>query len=247
MRYFAELAYKGTNYHGWQRQPNAVSLQEKVEDAFSTILNQKIEVVGCGRTDTGVHASQYYLLFDLEISMPQGFINRMNLFLPKDIALRRVFEVPETLHARFYATRRSYEYHIVFEKTPFEIETAWYYYLAKRMDLAALNKTATLLLNYKTFYPFCKSNHDAQTLECHLQRCEWVLDEKQGRLIFHISANRFLRGMVRLIVGACMNVALGKLSIDKVKEAMEEQTILEKSWSVPPDGLFLTEVKYPGI
>ena len=247
MRYFSELAYKGTNYHGWQRQPNALSVQERVEEAFSTILNERIEVVGCGRTDAGVHASQYYLHFDFDGTIPKGLVKRVNLFLPKDIAIRRVFEVGETMHARFDAIMRSYEYHIVFEKTPFEIETAWHYYLAKKVNINILNEAATLLLYYKEFSPFCKTHHDAQTLECDLYRCEWVLDEKKGRLVFHISANRFLRGMVRLIVGMCTNVATGKLPLEKVKAAMDSQIMLEKSWSVPPEGLFLSEVKYEGV
>ncbi len=244
MRYFTELAYNGTRYHGWQKQPNAISVQEKVEEAFSTILNTKIEVVGCGRTDTGVHASQYFLHFDFDGKIPDRFLNRINLFLPKDIAIRRIFEVGEKCHARFDAIKRSYEYHIVFEKSPFATETAWHYHAAQKLDLEKLNKAAGLLLKYRAFFPFCKTHHDAQTMECDLQRSEWIRDDKNGRLVFHISANRFLRGMVRLIVGMCINVALGKLALDDVKEAMDKQVILEKSWSVPPEGLFLSEVKY---
>lgn len=247
MRYFAELAYKGTNYHGWQIQPNAISVQEKIEKAFSTILNTEIKVVGCGRTDTGVHASQYFLHFDFTGELPHRFINRINQFLPKDIAIRRIFEVDQEAHARFDAQKRSYEYHIVFDKAPFEIETAWYYYMAKKLDLKKLNEAANLLLKYEDFFPFCKTNHDALTMKCNLQKCEWVRDEKNGRLVFHISANRFLRGMVRLIVGMCINVAIGKLSLEKVKKAMDEQKILDKSWSIPPEGLYLSEVKYDFI
>ena len=247
MRYFSELSYNGTRYHGWQKQQNANTVQAMVEQAFSTILNTPIEVVGCGRTDTGVHASQYFLHFDFNGKIPDGFVGRVNKFLPKDIAVRRVFEVAETAHTRFDAIRRSYEYHIVFEKTPFEIETAWHYYLAKKLDPAKLNKAATLLLPYKEFFPFCKSDHDALTMQCDLQRCEWVLDKNKGRLVFHITANRFLRGMVRLIVGMCINVAIGKLPLEKVKKSMDQQVLLEKSWSVPPEGLFLAEVEYSGF
>ena len=244
MRYFTELAYNGTRYHGWQKQPNATSVQETIERAFSTILNEKIEVVGCGRTDTGVHASQYFMHFDFGGEMPKGFVGRVNLFLPKDIAIRQIFEVDENIHARFDAIHRSYEYHIVFEKTPFEIETVWHYYLAKKLNVEKLNEAAALLLNYKEFFPFCKTHHDALTMECHLTRCEWVLDRDKKKLVFHITANRFLRGMVRLIVGMCINVAAGKLAIEKVNEALDKQAHLEKSWSVPPEGLFLSEVKY---
>ncbi|HFA51912.1 MAG TPA: tRNA pseudouridine(38-40) synthase TruA [Bacteroidetes bacterium] len=244
MRYFSELSYKGTNYHGWQKQLNANSVQQEIEQAFSTILNTQIEVVGCGRTDTGVHASQYFMHFDFGGKWPEGFLGRVNKFLPKDIAVRSVYEVDENAHARFDAKRRSYEYHLVFEKTPFETETAWHYYLAKKMDVDKLNEAASLLLAYNEFFPFCKTNHDAKTMRCDLSRCEWVLGKKNKRLVFHISANRFLRGMVRLVVGMCVNVATGKLGIQKVREAMDKQAMLEKSWSVPAEGLFLSEVKY---
>lgn len=247
MRYFTELAYNGTRYHGWQKQPNALSVQGKIEEAFSTILNTVIEVVGCGRTDAGVHASQYFLHFDFDGEIPERFVGRVNLFLPKDIAIRKIFPVKEDAHARFDAIQRSYEYHIVFEKSPFETETAWQYYLAQRLAPDRLNEVASLLLNYREFFPFCKTHHDAQTLECQLTRCEWVLDENNKRLVFHITSNRFLRGMVRLIVGACINVAADKLAIEKVKAALDQQTLLEKSWSVPPEGLFLSEVKYEGL
>ncbi len=244
MRYFSELAYNGTHYHGWQKQQNAASVQETIERAFSTILNSEIEVVGCGRTDTGVHASQYLMHFDFEGTFPDGFVHRMNKYLPKDIVIRSVFEVNENAHARFDAVHRSYEYHLVFEKTPFETETAWHFYLSKTLDVDKLNEAASLLLGFNEFFPFCKTNHDAKTMECLLSRSEWVHDEKKGLLVFHISANRFLRGMVRLIVGMCINVALGKLTLEEVTKAMENQTMLEKSWSVPAHGLFLTEVKY---
>jgi tRNA pseudouridine38-40 synthase len=246
MRYFTELAYNGTRYRGWQKQPNALSVQGKIEEAFSTILNTAIEVVGCGRTDAGVHASQYFLHFDFDAELPERLVGRANLFLPKDIAIRKIFPVKDDAHARFDAIQRSYEYHIVFEKSPFETETTWQYYLAQKLDTGQLNEVASLLLTYREFFPFCKTHHDAQTLECQLTRCEWVLDKSNKRLVFHITSNRFLRGMVRLIVGACINVAADKLALEKVKAALDQQTLLEKSWSVPPEGLFLSEVKYEG-
>lgn len=247
MRYFTELAYNGTNYHGWQKQPNSTSVQETIESAFSTILSAEIELVGCGRTDTSVHASQYFAHFDFEGEFPEGFLPRVNKYLPKDIAIQKIFPVAENAHTRFDATRRSYEYHLVFEKTPFEIDTAWHYYLGKKLEVEKLNEAASLLLNYKEFAPFCKTNHDAKTLACDLHRSEWLLDEKAGRLVFYITANRFLRGMVRLIVGMCVNVAVGKLELDEVRQALEKQRPLSKSWSVPGHGLFLSEVRYPQI
>ena len=155
MRFFTELAYKGTHYHGWQKQPNSTSVQEVIEQAFSTILGADIELVGCGRTDTGVHASQYFAHFDFEGTFPEGFLSRVNKFLAKDIAIRQILPVDQGAHARFDAVRRSYEYHMVFEKSPFEIDTAWYYYLGKELDLKKLNEAAALLLQYHEFAPFC--------------------------------------------------------------------------------------------
>lgn len=244
MRYFSELAYRGTNYNGWQRQPNAPSVQQAIEEAMATILGAAIEVVGCGRTDTGVHASQYFMHFDWEGSLPKEFLRRLNKLLPADVAIRSIYEVAPDAHARFDAVRRSYEYHIVLDKNPFGEDTTWHFPFFDKLDLENVQSAAALLLQYKEFQPFCKSNTDVHTMECTLFRSEWVFDEKARRLVFHISANRFLRGMVRLIVGMCLNVGLGKVSIDEVRQALEQQSLLKKSWSVPPNGLFLTEVLY---
>ena len=243
MRYFSELAYKGTNYNGWQRQPNAPSVQQTIEEALATILTA-IEIVGCGRTDTGVHASQYFLHFDFEGKFPKEFRRRLNKLLPEDIAIRSIYEVAANAHARFDATRRSYEYHIVLDKNPFLTDTAWYFPFFEKLDLEKTQAAAALLLNYQAFQPFCKSNTDVHTMECALYRSEWVFDEATRSLVFHISANRFLRGMVRLIVGMCLNVGLGKLELDEVRHALDRQVLLKKSWSVPAEGLFLTEVRY---
>ncbi|MCB0519646.1 MAG: tRNA pseudouridine(38-40) synthase TruA [Lewinellaceae bacterium] len=244
MRYFSELAYNGTHYHGWQRQPNAHSVQEEVERAFSTILGADIEVVGCGRTDTGVHASQYFMHFDFEGKFPEGFVKRVNKLLPADISIRQIFEVKEDAHARFDAVRRSYEYHIVFEKNPFEGQTAWHFPFFEKLDFEKLHQAATLLLSYHEFFPFCKTHTDAKTMKVALTRSEWVVDRENQRMTYHISADRFLRGMVRLVVGMCLNVGLGKVALDEVVDALDKQVLLRKSWSVPPQGLFLTEVKY---
>ena len=245
MRYFSELAYNGTNYCGWQIQPNGVTVQEKVAAAFSTILRTPIAVHGCGRTDTGVHASQFFIHFDYDGEFPRGFINRLNKFLPKDIVIKSIFEVTADASTRFDAYHRSYEYHISLHKDPFHQETVYYYPFSKQLDLEKMQAAAALLLAYDAFFPFCKTKSDAKTMLCDMKRAEWVLDEKADRLIFHISANRFLRGMVRLIVGMCLNVGLGRLTIADVKEAMDTQTRLKKDLSVEAKGLFLTEVKYP--
>ncbi len=243
MRYFSELAYKGTNYSGWQRQPNASSVQQAIEEAMSKILGSSIEVIGCGRTDSGVHASQYFLHFDFEGKFPDEFLRRLNKLLPSDIAIRRIYEVKPDAHARFDAIRRSYEYHVVLDKTPFEAETAWHFPFADKLKLGDMQTAAALLLRYREFQPFCKSNTDVHTMACSLYHAEWDFD-KPGRMVFHISANRFLRGMVRLIVGMSLNVGLGKVTLEEVKDALDRQVLLNKSWSVPAEGLFLTEIRY---
>jgi len=247
MRYFSELAYLGTNYSGWQKQPNASSIQSTIENAFSTILNTPVEVTGCGRTDAGVHASQYFMHFDFEGNLPSGFAKRVNRFLPPDIVIRRFIEVEPNANARFDATCRSYEYHIVLNKNPFEINTAWHYPFFYRLDLGKLNEAASLLLEYREFAPFCKTHSDTKTMICEVSRSQWVLNKKEERMVYHISANRFLRGMVRLIAGMCINVGWGKVSLAEVRQAMDAQTPLSNSWSVPPIGLFLSEVKYENL
>ncbi len=245
MRYFSELAYNGTNYCGWQRQPNGITVQEVVEKAFSTILRTPISVYGCGRTDTGVHASQFFIHFDFDGTYPREFIARVNKFLPRDILIKNIFEVTPEVSARFDAYHRSYEYHISFQKALFNKETVFHFPFAKKLDFEKMQAAAGLLLNYTSFFPFCKTKSDAKTMICDMKRAEWVIDEKAGRMTFYISANRFLRGMVRLIVGMCLNVGLGKLEIGDVKEAMDKQVRLKKDLSVEAKGLFLTEIRYP--
>ena len=243
MRYFAEIAYNGANYNGWQVQPNAPSVQATIEDALSTILNTPTQIVGCGRTDTGVHAKNYYAHFDFEGAFPLAFLNRVNKYLPKDIVIYDFKSVANDAHARFDAYARSYEYHIVTSKNPFEIKTSWDFYAAKTLDIVQLQAAAALLLQYNAFAPFCKTHSDAKTMICEVTQSKWEI--KDDRLIFHITANRFLRGMVRLIVGMCINVSLGKLTLEQVKQALDTQSKLPKSYSVPPNGLFLTNIKYP--
>lgn len=248
MRYFAELAYHGAAYHGWQRQPDQLSVQQVIEENLTMILRQPVEVTGCGRTDTGVHASQYFLHFDFEGTFPKNFLHRLNKVLPPDISFFRIFEVPAEAHARFDATRRSYVYHLTFQKDPFHQQTAYFYPYPRRPDLDRMQAAAQLLLSYDEFFTFCRSNTDVRTMRCDLTRAEW---EQTGehRLAFHISSDRFLRGMVRLIVGMCLNVGTGKLPLETVKKALDDQAILKKAESAPPEGLFLNRVEYekPGI
>ncbi|MEM6723417.1 MAG: tRNA pseudouridine(38-40) synthase TruA [Bacteroidota bacterium] len=244
-RYFVECAYQGTAYAGWQRQPNATSVQEVLEDAFSTILNQSLSIVGCGRTDTGVHASQFFFHIDLKGDFPTHFTDRVNKFLPKDIAVYRVFPVDEEAHARFDATRREYTYLLDVRKNPFQTKLASQLWVGPGYDLEKLNRVANLLLDYQEFAPFCKTHSDANTMKCDLMRSEWAFDPAQQRFIYHIAANRFLRGMVRLIVGACLNYSEGRIELSDLQKAMETQSPMPKSRSAPGEGLYLSKIIYP--
>ena len=244
MRYFIELAYNGTAYSGWQIQATAPSVQETIEQAFSMIFRQKIELTGCGRTDARVHASFYVAHTEILGELPAFFISRLNKVLPQDIVIYKVYPVAEDQHARFNAVYRAYEYHITFQKDPFRPNEVYYYPFPNKLDVDKLNTAARLISEYSEFYPFCKSNHDAKTLRCTIFRSEWVISPDGKGLIYHIAANRFLRGMVRLIVGMCIHVATGKISLEKVKYALDKQIRLEKDQSAPAAGLYLSEVRY---
>ncbi|MEM6769161.1 MAG: tRNA pseudouridine(38-40) synthase TruA, partial [Bacteroidota bacterium] len=241
-RYVLELAYNGTNYAGWQRQPNALSVEEAIDTALSLILGEKIKIVGCGRTDTGVHASYYVAHFDFAGAFPPAFLRRFNRFLADDIAILGLYAVASDFHARFHATGRGYTYRITLHKDPFRQQTVTSLPQLKGLDQEKMQAAASLLLNYTAFAPFCKTNSDAFTMNCALREARWVFTDSDWT--FHISANRFLRGMVRLIVGMCLRVGEGKLSLEQVREAMDEQKRLPKPWSAPANGLFLSAVDY---
>lgn len=243
-RYVLELAYNGTNFAGWQRQPNAMSVEETVDTALSLILGEKIKIVGCGRTDAGVHASHYIAHFDFAGDFPPAFLRRFNRLLVEDVAVKGIFQVPADFHARFHATGRSYVYEVALKKDVFRKDTvASLPQLRDQVDLEAMRAAAAILLEYKAFAPFCKTNSDAFTMNCELTEARW--DFREDGWTFHISANRFLRGMVRLIVGMCIRVGQGKLTLEDLRLAMNEQTRLPKPWSAPGEGLFLSAIRYP--
>ena len=244
-RYFTALAYNGTRYCGWQKQPGQATVQESLEAAFSMILGQNIELTGCGRTDTGVHALKYFAHFNMAGAFPEGFLHRINRVLGSDIAVFAVYPVQGDAHARFDACYRSYAYHLTFHKDPFTCETAYYFPFRDRPLPGLMQAAASELLLFQDFFPFCKTGHDAKTTLCTLFRSEWEVDETEGHMVYHVAANRFLRGMVRLIVGMCIEVGLGKLSLEEVHEAMLRRERLRRNISVPPGGLFLTDVRYP--
>ena len=244
-RYFIALAYNGTRYCGWQKQPGQTTVQESLESAFSMILGEDIELTGCGRTDTGVHALKYYAHFNIARSLPEGFLHRINRVLDSDIAVYQLFPVHWDAHARFDACYRSYAYHLTFRKDPFACETAYFFPFRDRPSPGLMQAAAQTLLSFEDFFPFCKTGHDAKTTLCTIFRSEWEVDPGGEGMAYHIAANRFLRGMVRLIVGMCIEVGLGRLSLGEVEQAMLRHERIRRNVSVPPGGLFLTDVRYP--
>jgi tRNA pseudouridine38-40 synthase len=244
MRYFLELAYNGTRFCGYQEQPKQITIQSQIEEKLSVLLRTPTKIVGCGRTDSGVHALQYIAHFDAEEVLTKDFIYHLNSILGKDIVCYQLIEVADDAHARFDATSRSYQYVIDLAQNPFRQETAYYCRFGNQLDFDKMQAAAKLLLNYKDFTTFCKSKTDNKTNLCDLRQSEWVFDEEKKQLIYHVTANRFLRGMIRLIVGMCINVGKGNVPLEHVKVAMEEQKILKTAHSAPAEGLFLMDIKY---
>ena len=244
-RYFLEIKYDGSFYAGWQIQPNALTVQEVIQNALKKILKQDINVVGCGRTDAGVHASQFFLHFDVEV-IPDArhFLYKLNALLEKSIAAIKLIPVAPDAHTRFDAASRTYHYYVHFYKNPFLVHTSYRYNQSKSPDFEKLQEAASLLLEYHDFFPFCKSKSEVEHYKCDLSVSEWKIDES-GQWIYEVTANRFLRGMVRLIVGMCLNVSIGKISIEEVKYALDNQELIRHAWSVPSEGLFLSQIKYP--
>ncbi|HPF52352.1 MAG TPA: tRNA pseudouridine(38-40) synthase TruA [Draconibacterium sp.] len=242
-RYFLQLSYKGTRYHGWQVQPNAVSVQEMMENALSTLLREKIAVVGAGRTDTGVHASYYILHFDLEDGLRKNYdlVYKLNSFLPEDIAVQACWPVSGEAHARFSALSRTYHYFISTKKDPFSIETSYYYSLP--LDVDKMNEAAQILFEYEDFTSFSRLHTDVKTNNCKIMQAEWKKEETH--LVFVIKADRFLRNMVRAIVGTLLEVGKGKLSLEEFRQIIERQDRGAAGASAPAHGLFLTNIEYP--
>ncbi len=242
MRYFIELSYNGKNYHGWQVQPNAISVQEKLNDCLSTILGLKIDVVGAGRTDAGVHAKLMVAHFDVdELSYDVDALTlKMNAFLPNDISVFKIYKVKPEVHARFDALSRTYEYYLTEHKNPFEIDSA--YRLYGNLDFALMNKAAKVLFEYTDFECFSKSKTDVQTYICKIMRAEW---QQRGDLwVFTVQADRFLRNMVRAIVGTLIEVGQGKLDIEGFKRIIESKSRSKAGVSVPAQGLYLVDIEY---
>lgn len=256
-RYFLEIAYKGTNYVGWQVQPNGISVQQKTDEALQTILREDIHCVGCGRTDSGVHASQFFLHFDLSIEtsakleakeypiFQKDFLMRINNFLPYDIAVKRIIPVHSTAHARFDATLRVYEYFMSKKKDPFKKD----FYVERphhELDFDLMQQACAIIKKYNDFPGFCKSKQGSKTTIVNIKECYWRI-ENNDEWIFYISANRFLRGMVRLIVGAMIQIGKHKMTLEEFDEGIKKGERFKYALSAPAHGLFLIKVEYPYI
>ena len=241
MRYFLELAYKGTNYHGWQRQPNGLSVQEVLETALSTVLRQPISITGSGRTDAGVHARQQFAHFEIDTPQPEHLIRLVNKLIPPDIAVRACFPVRNDDHARFSATHRYYQYHISRQKDPFREGLS--YVLSLPLNVGPMNEAAMILLNHTDFESFSKVKTDVKTFNCRIDRAVWE-QQPNGDLVFHIQADRFLHGMVRAVVGTLLLVGQGRLSIPEFEQIILARDRRRAGPAAPAAGLFLTEVGY---
>ncbi|MBA4409639.1 MAG: tRNA pseudouridine(38-40) synthase TruA [Bacteroidota bacterium] len=242
-RYFIELAFKGTNFHGWQVQPNAVSVQECLETALSTITRETIGVTGAGRTDTGVHASYFIAHFDsekLNLDHPD-FAHKLNSFLNKDVVIFSISKVQSDAHARFDAISRTYQYHMNLQKDPFSLETSWHFF--KQPDIELMNAASRILFEYIDFTSFSKLHTEVKTNNCKIYLAEWT--QSGTNIIFTIKADRFLRNMVRALVGTMLEVGIGKISLDEFRMIIEQKDRSAAGLSVPAHGLFLKDIEYP--
>lgn len=243
LRYFLEIAFKGTEYAGWQVQPNGISVQQKMDEALSVILRDQIHCIGCGRTDAGVHASQFYLHFDTSNDFPENFLHRINNFLPADIAVKKLFGVDEKSHARFDARQRAYTYFVSNEKNPFKKEFCFYKPFYK-VDFTIMQEACIILKKYNDFPSFCKSKAGSKTTIVNINEVYWK-QTAEHEWIFYISADRFLRGMVRLIAGAMFQLGEGRMRLEEFDEGIKNKKRFTKALSTPAHGLFLSSVLYP--
>lgn len=237
------MSYNGTSFHGWQRQPNAISVQQILEQALSVVTKEEISIVAAGRTDSGVHAKMMVFHFDVNLSLEKekNLVHLLNRYLDENISIHKLDRVPSDAHARFDALSRTYEYHIVKGKNPFKQNLAYAYPYA--LDIEQMNQGAELLLCHEDFECFSKVHTDVKTFNCDVSFAQW--EETSDGFVFTISANRFLRNMVRAIVGTLLDVGRHKTSLEELKEILESKNRSRAGFSVPACGLYLTEIKYP--
>jgi len=243
-RYFIRLSYRGTAYNGWQSQAagHTVTVQQVVQKAICTLTGEDIQITGCGRTDAGVHARDYVAHFEAA-NLPDAdtTVYKLNRMLPDDIAIHSIIQVHNDAHARFDASSRSYEYRLHTSKSPF-VHESWLYPYG-RPDADMLNTAAAIVMDYTDFATFCKTKTDVKTTLCHITESRWT--SRDGVYTYHITADRFLRGMIRLIVGMCLNYERGKISEQDIRTALDSGTRTGHDWSVPAEGLMLCDIRYP--
>jgi tRNA pseudouridine38-40 synthase len=240
-RYFLEVAYKGTRYSGFQIQENARTIQYEVEKALKILFSQDFQLTGSSRTDAGVHAKQNYFHFDTDLQIPEKQLYHLNAILPADIAVRNIAEVKPNAHCRFDAVAREYEYYIYQHKDPFKEDRAWFY--PYQLSVPALKEVAALILQYRDFTSFAKRNSQVNNFLCAVEYSSW--QEKDGFIIYTVKANRFLRGMVRGLVGTMVKTARNKITIEQFKQIIEAKDCTKADFSTPPQGLFLSKVVFP--
>jgi tRNA pseudouridine38-40 synthase len=243
-RYFIFISYRGTDYHGWQVQPDSVTVQKILDEALSVVLNEKISTTGAGRTDTGVHAIVFCAHFESsagDLDSRKNFVYKLNRYLPKDIAVSRIRKVKDDANARFSALSRTYKYYISREKDPFTEGSSWF--IHGKIDLDEMNKAAKLLFKHLDFTSFSKLHTDVKTNNCCIYEAYW--EEKGNMLVFTIRADRFLRNMVRAIVGTMADIGMGKKTVKEFEEIISAKDRCKAGKSAPAKGLFLTAIEYP--
>lgn len=241
MRCFFEISYNGTQYHGWQSQSNAVGVQDVVEDVFEKLFRKKIAIVGSGRTDTGVHCVKQFFHADFDLELDPSALQKLNSFLPKTISINAILKVKPEAHARYSAIERAYEYRITRVKNPFYQDYAYHFF--KPLNIQTMNEAAALLVGEHDFQAFSKVKTDVNHFICNLKKAQWK--EKSDLLVFTIVANRFLRGMVRAIVGSLLDVGTGKITLTEFQGIIKSKDRKKAGMNVPPGGLYLIDVKYP--
>jgi tRNA pseudouridine38-40 synthase len=240
-RYFLEVSYKGTNYSGFQKQENANSIQSEIEKALEIFFREKIALTGSSRTDSGVHALQNFFHFDLAKEFDPQSLYNINAILPVDVVLKNIYPVESSAHCRFDAISREYHYYIYKNKNPFIADRAYYY--PYTLDLEKLSEAAAIIPLYKDFTSFSKRNTQVKTFECSILSSDWSSENES--IVYRVAANRFLRGMVRGLVGTMLHVGRGKTNVEQFREIIERLDSSLADFSVPGYGLFLVKVNYP--
>lgn len=241
MRYFLEISFDGSNYHGWQKQPKSQTIQQTIEDCMSILLKEKINIVGAGRTDSGVHAKEMIAHFDYYNKLELiNFTHKLDSFLPHDISVNKIFQVNDKSHARFSAKSRQYEYKISQKKNPLLYKRV--FQLKNHLDINLMNKASKILCEHRDFESFSKTNSDVKTFNCNVMNARW--QSNNGVLIFSIKADRFLRNMVRAVVGTLIEVGIGKITIDDFETIILKKNRKFAGYSVPAYGLYLCKIEY---